>query len=77
MDRQTDGQTDRQTDKPRPYPELISYRLTSMGTQKNVPKKQKIKFWKLPCLLLKKKFYENFQFGPIENPFSSKEDFPF
>ena len=36
------------------------------------PQKKKKKFWKLPCLPLRKKFLESFQFAPIENPFNSK-----
>lgn len=43
-----------------------------MGAQKHVLKKQKNKFWKLPCLPPRKKFLESFQFAPIENPFNSK-----
>ena len=40
------------------YPEWISYWLTSMGTQKNVPKKQKIKLLILTSLFVKRKFKE-------------------
>ena len=43
------------------------------GCPKTCPEKKKInKFWKLPCLPLRKKFLESFQFAPIENPFNSK-----
>ena len=41
------------------YPEQISYWFTSMGTQKNVPKKQKVKLLILPFLFLKRKFNES------------------
>ena len=34
------------------YPERISYRLTGMGAQKNVSKKQKVKLVGLTCLLV-------------------------
>ena len=39
-----------------PYPEWISYRLT-----KKCPRKQKVKFLKLTCLLLKKSFMNLFE----------------
>ena len=38
------------------YSERISYRLTGMGAQKNIPKKQKVRLLKLTCLFLKRKF---------------------
>ena len=38
------------------YPEQISYQLTNMGIQKNVPKKQKVKFLSLTCLFTKREF---------------------
>ena len=40
------------------YPEQVSYRLTGMGAQKNVPKKQKVYLLKLTCLFVKRKFNE-------------------
>ena len=40
----------------RPYPERISYRLTGMGTQQNIPKNQNVKLLTLICLFVKSKF---------------------
>ena len=34
--------------------------------------KQKFKFWKLTCSLLKKKFHETFETFLFENPFNNK-----
>ena len=39
---------------------------------KKMSQKQKVKFWKLTCLLLEKKFYETFQVFSIDNSFNSK-----
>ena len=47
-------------------------RLTGMGSQKNVPKKQKVINLKLSCLLLKKKFYEILEDFSIAYPIYSK-----
>ena len=43
---------------PEQYPEWISYQLTGMGAQKNVPKKQNIKLSGLTYIFVKKKFNE-------------------
>ena len=54
-----------------PYPERISYQLTGMCTQKKLSqKKQKMKFLKLPCLFIKKKFYtpQDFTGWPVWAP---------
>ena len=42
-----------------PHPERILYRLTGMGAQENVPKKQKVKSLTLACLFLQSKFNES------------------
>ena len=43
-----------------PYPEWIWYRLTGMGAQKNVPRKQKAQLFTLTCLFVKRKFKETY-----------------
>ena len=59
-------------DLPGPYPEQISYWLTSMGAQKNVPKKQKVKLLTLTCLFIKRKFKETHKDFSINNLYNSK-----
>ena len=54
------------------YPEIVSYRLTSMGTQKNVPKKQKVKLLKSTCLFIKRKFNETHKDFIINYPYNKK-----
>ena len=57
---------------PGPYPERISYRLTGMGAEKNVPQKQKVKLLTLACLFLKRKFNESPKDFSINYPYSNK-----
>ena len=55
-----------------PYPEQISYWLTSMGTQKNVPNKQKVKLLVLTCLFVKSKFNKSHKYFSINYPYNKK-----
>ena len=57
---------------PGPYPEQISYRLTGMETQKNVPKKQNVKLLGFPCMFVKRKFDETYKDFSINDPYNSK-----
>ena len=54
-----------------PYPERISYRLTGMGAQTNVPKKQKVKFLTLTSLFVKRKFNETHKDFSISYPYNN------
>ena len=54
------------------YPEQILYWLTSMGTQKNVPKKQKVKLLVLTCLFVKSKFNKSHKYFSINYPYNKK-----
>ena len=54
------------------YPEQISYWLTSMSVQKNVPKKQKVKLLTLTCLFVKRKFKETHKDFSINYPYNNK-----
>ena len=57
------------------YPEQISDRLTSMGTQKNAPKKQKVKLLGLMCSFAKRKFNETHKDFSIQQMW--KDNFQF
>ena len=55
-----------------PYPEQISCQSTGMGTQKNIPKKQKLKLLTLTCLFVKRKFDETHKDFSINYPYNNK-----
>ena len=50
-----------------------------MGAQKNVPKKQKVKWFTLTCLFVKRKFNETYKNFSINYPYNNKfeDDFQF
>ena len=51
-----------------PYPEQISYLLTSVGTQQNFPEKQKVKLLTLICLFVKRKFNKLIKISLLTKP---------
>ena len=55
-----------------PHPERISYQLTGMGAQKNIPKKQNVKMLGLTCMFVKKKFNEIHEDFSINYPYIRK-----
>ena len=48
------------------------YWLAGMGTQKNVPKKQKVKLLTVTCLFVKRKFNETHKDFSINYPYNNK-----